>query len=268
MNQDTRLPVVLSIAGHDPTGGAGIQADIEALLSVGCHPATAVTCLTVQDTHNVSQMLPLDERFVTAQIRTILQDLPVAAIKIGLLGSAEVAEAVHTVLADYPDLPIVLDPILSAGGGASLSDEAVLESIRRTLIPHTTVLTPNSREARRLTPAADNLDACGMALLDLGAEFVLITGSHEPETQVVNSLYAGNRVLQKYVWQRLPAEFHGSGCTLAATVAGLLAQGNEPCSAIEQAQRYTWKSLDGGYRVGMGQLVPNRLFWTTRTGVG
>jgi hydroxymethylpyrimidine/phosphomethylpyrimidine kinase len=267
MNQETKLPVVLSIAGHDPTGGAGIQADIEALLSVGCHAATVITCLTVQDTRDVIQMVPVAEQFVLAQIRAILEDVPVAAIKIGLLGSAETAEAIHSVLVDYPNLPVVLDPVLSAGGGAALSDEGVLESIRGHLLQCTTVVTPNSREARRLAPAADNLDACAMALLEMGADFALITGAHEPERQVINRLYGGNRVLDKYVWERLPAEYHGSGCTLAAAIAGLLAQGSEPRTAIQQAQRYTWKSLDRGYRIGMGQHVPNRLFWTTRTGL-
>ncbi len=261
----SKLPIVLSIAGHDPTGGAGVQADIEALVSVGCHPVTAVTCLTVQDTRNVMQLMPVAEEFVQAQIRAVLEDMPVAAIKIGLIGSAEMAEAIHSVLTDYPKLPVVLDPILRAGGGAALAGDGVVEAIRDGLLACTTVITPNSLEARRLAPAADNLDACAMALLEMGADYTLITGAHEPERQVVNRLYGGNRVLETYVWERLPADYHGSGCTLAAAIAGLLAQGSEPTSAIEQAQRYTWRSLDHGYRLGMGQQLPNRLFWTTRT---
>jgi len=161
---------------------------------------------------------------------------------------------------DYPHIPVILDPVLAAGGGHDFDSVHMSETIR-TLLPHVTVLTPNSVEARRLAPEADTLDACAMALLAQDCEYVLITGTHENTPRVVNTLYANHRLLESYTWERLPHSYHGSGCTLAAALAGLLAQGQEVLSAIYQAQEYTWEALRGGYRIGAGQHMPNRLFW-------
>ncbi|MFN2308956.1 MAG: bifunctional hydroxymethylpyrimidine kinase/phosphomethylpyrimidine kinase [Gammaproteobacteria bacterium] len=255
------LPVVLALSGNDPSGGAGIQADIEALASHGCHCAPVITALTVQDTQDVKSYTPIDGTLIMEQARAVLEDMPVAAIKIGLLGSSEAVEAIYGVLQDYPNIPVVLDPVMTSGNGSSLTDDEVLEAIESLLLPHTTVLTPNSLEARILAPEADNLEACAMALLEKGCEFVLITGTHENTPQVTNSLYGNHRLLETYTWERLTGSYHGSGCTLAASIAGLLAQGLEPFSAVHEAQAYTWETLKHGYRVGMGQPLPNRLFW-------
>ena len=257
----TTIPVVLALSGSDPSGGAGIQADIEALASHGCHCAPVITAITVQDTQDVKSYAPLDGTLIMEQARAVLEDMPVAAIKIGMLGSVEAIEAIYGVLRDYPDIPVVLDPIISSGGGSALADDEMLEALDTLLLPHTTVLTPNSVEARVLAPEGDNLDACAMALLDKGCEFVLITGTHENTPQVTNTLYGNRRLLESFTWERLNGSFHGSGCTLAASIAGLLAQGLEPFSAIHEAQTYTWETLKHGYRIGMGQALPNRLFW-------
>jgi len=257
----SRVPVVLALSGSDPSGGAGIQADIEALASHGCHCAPVITAVTVQDTQDIKSYAPLDGTLIMEQARAVLEDMPVVTIKIGLLGSTEAVEAIHSVLRDYPNIPVVLDPVLASGGGTTLADDDLLEALSGLLLPNTTVLTPNSLEARLLAPEADNLDACAMALLDKGCEFVLITGTHENTPLVMNSLYGNHRVLETFTWERLPGSFHGSGCTLAASIAGLLAQGLEPFSAIHEAQEYTWEALAHGYRVGMGQPIPNRLFW-------
>ncbi len=255
------IPVVLTFSGHDPTGGAGVQADIEALASMGCHAAPVVTALTVQDTQNVMEITPVDTAVLIAQARAVLEDMKVAAFKVGLLGSVTAVEAIHTILCDYPDIPLVLDTVLMAGGGAQLADEATLEAMRTLLFPRTTILTPNSVEARILAPEADDLDACAQELMDAGCSYVLITGSHENTPEVVNRFYGNRRLIDSYSWERLPLTYHGSGCTLAAAVAGLIAHGMEPCTAIQEAQEYTWETLKQGYRVGMGQAVPNRLFW-------
>ena len=255
------IPVVMTLAGNDPSGGAGIAADILTIASLGCHSAPVITALTVQDTENVKGLQPVDPSLVIAQARAVLEDIPVAAVKIGLLGSVENVEAIHSLLIDYPRLPVVLDPVLAAGGGAELAPADLIDALCTLLLPLTTVLTPNSPEARRLAPAADNLDACAMALLELGCEFVLITGAHEASPQVINTLYGNYRRLESYAWERLPHAYHGSGCTLAAAIAGLLAQGQEPYSAIREAQDYTWRTLRQGYRIGKGQYIPHRLFW-------
>ncbi len=255
------IPVVLALSGNDPSGGAGIQADIESLASHGCHCAPVITAITVQDTQDVKSYAPLDGNLIMEQARAVLEDMPVAAIKIGLLGSTDAVEAIHGVLQDYPDIPVILDPVLASGNGTSLTEDDVMEAMDSLLLPNVTVLTPNSIEARILAPEGDNLDACAMALLERGCEFVLITGTHENQPHVVNALYGNHRLLETYTWERLNGSFHGSGCTLAASIAGLIAQGLDPMSAIHEAQEYTWEALSHGYRVGMGQPLPNRLFW-------
>ncbi|MDM7323275.1 MAG: hydroxymethylpyrimidine/phosphomethylpyrimidine kinase [Gammaproteobacteria bacterium] len=255
-------PVVLVFAGLDPTGGAGLSADIEAIISQGCHPAPIATALTVQDTRDVIRVGQVDALLVVEQARALLEDMPVAAIKLGMLGSAAMVEAIHTILRDYPEIPVVLDPVLRAGGGTELADEELMEAMRELLIPQVTILTPNSEEARRLAPDADSLHGCALSLLEQGSEYVLITGTHEPTPEVENLLFGGHRLIETFRWPRLPESYHGSGCTLASAIAGLLAQGHEPMTAIHQAQDYTWQALEQAYRLGFGQMIPNRLFWT------
>lgn len=255
------IPSVLVFAGLDPTGGAGLQADVEALASMGCHAAPVATALTVQDTRDVKASYPVDALVLIEQARAVLEDLPIAACKVGLLASVAAVEAVHSILADYPKLPLVLDPVLASGAGAPLVGQEVQAAMIELLLPLTAVLTPNSLEARALAPEADTLEAAGQALLARGTAFVLITGTHEPTPKVVNLLYGNLRLLETFEWERLPGSYHGSGCTLASAIAGLLAQGQEPLSAARQAQEYTWETLRQAYRVGLGQLIPNRLFW-------
>ena len=236
MSMNSTVPVVLVFAGTDPSGGAGVQADIETLSSMGCHAAPVITAVTVQDTVDVKRYEPMDPALVVEQARAILEDVPVASIKIGMIGSVEIVEVIHTILLDYPELPVVLDPVVAAGGGSMLADDEMLDAMVNLLFPYVTVLTPNSQEARAFAQEADNLDACAQELLEHGCEYVLITGTHENT-------------------------FHGSGCTLAVAIAGLLAQGLDPSNAIYEAQEYTWEALSHGYRIGMGQSIPNRLFW-------
>ena len=266
LNAPCAFPVVMTLAGNDPSGGAGIAADIETLVSLGCHPAPVITALTVQDTYNVQSLLPVDSAQVLAQARAILADLPVAVFKVGVIGSADNAAALYTLFSEHPAIPVVLDPVLAAGGGANLTSDPLLEAIQ-TLLSCTTVLTPNSVEARRLTPEADTLEACAMALLERGCRYVLITGGHESTSDVVNTVYGNHRRLETWCWPRLPHDYHGSGCTLASAIAALLAHGRNAdleesiLSALYRAQHYTWRSLQAGYRAGGGQHLPNRLFW-------
>jgi hydroxymethylpyrimidine/phosphomethylpyrimidine kinase len=258
------VPVVLVLAGLDPTGGAGLQADIEAIACMGSHAAPVATAITIQDTANVVGYTPLSAGLVIQQARAVLEDVPVAAVKIGMVGSVETIEAIYTLLRDYADLPVVLDPVLRASGGGSLASDATAAAMKSLLFPLTTIVTPNTHEARALTPEADTLDACGVALLAHGAGMALVTGGDENSAEVVNTLYVNNRALERYKWERLDGSYHGSGCTLAAALAGLLAQGYEPYTAIYKAQEYTWQTLKHGYRIGMGQCIPHRFFWANR----
>lgn len=261
MSDAPTLPVVMTFAGTDPTGGAGIQADIETLTSMGCHVCSIITAVTVQDTEQLFSFQPMDATLIIEQARAALEDIPVSAFKIGMIGSVENAEAIHSILLDYPDVPVVLDPLIAAGGGGELADDELIDAMVNLLFPLTTVLTPNSEEARAFAPEADTLDACAQELLELGSEYILITGTHEGTPNVVNNLYSESKLLESYTWDRLPGAFHGSGCTLASAIAGLLSQGLPPTTAILEAQEFTWETLNNGYRVGMGQSIPNRLFW-------
>jgi hydroxymethylpyrimidine/phosphomethylpyrimidine kinase len=210
----TEVPVVLVLGGIDPSGGAGIQADIETLSSMGCHAAPVVTAITVQNTVDVIKFEPIDANLIMAQARAVLEDISIAAIKIGMLGSPEAVEVVQQLLLDYPDKPVILDPILHAGGGANLADEDVIDLMVDFLFPLVSVLTPNSEEARLLAPQADNLDACAQELLDIGCEYVLITGAHENTPTVINKLFTEQQLLESCQWDGLPGSFEGSGCTV------------------------------------------------------
>ncbi|MDD3884297.1 MAG: hydroxymethylpyrimidine/phosphomethylpyrimidine kinase [Gallionella sp.] len=261
------LPLVMTFAATDPSSGAGLQADLLTIASMGCHPLSVVTAVTVQDTSGVDDVLPIDPDWVADQARAILEDVPVAAFKLGLLGSVENIAVIAEIMADYPDIPLVLDPVLASGRGDELANEDMLDAMRELLIPQCTILTPNSMEARHLAlNDADEqddpaLDECARRLLGMGAEYVLITGTHEQSPKVINTLYADRGVLRRDEWARLPGIYHGSGCTLASAIAALLAQNVDLPEAVREAQEYTWQSLNAGFRPGMGQHIPDRLFW-------
>lgn len=262
-------PIVLTIAASDPSGGAGIQADLMAISSFGCHPLSVITALTVQDSAGIESIMSIEADWVEDQARTILEDMPVNVFKIGLLGSVENIAVVAEILADYPDIPLVLDPVLASGRGDELCDEDMISAMRELLLPQTTIFTPNSLEARRLCQEEDEeesadvppLDECARRLLDYGCEYVLLTGTHENTPKVVNDLYHLNGRLRSDAWDRLPGSYHGSGCTLASAVAACLAQGLSVDEAVRQAQEYTWQTLANAFRPGMGQFIPNRFFW-------
>jgi hydroxymethylpyrimidine/phosphomethylpyrimidine kinase len=260
-------PIVLTFAASDPSAGAGMQADILTIVSMGCHPLTVVTAITVQDTSGVDDVQSVDAELVMNQARTVLEDMPVAAFKIGLLGSVENIAVIAEIISDYSEIPLVLDPVLSSGRGDELANEDMLEAMRELLIPQTTILTPNSLEARRLIQDEDNeednpdLAECAKRLIQLGCEYVLITGTHENTPKVINSLYGEQGLIRSDSWPRLPGIYHGSGCTLASAIAALLANGLPMEEAVREAQEYTWETLKYGFRPGMGQHIPDRLFW-------
>ena len=258
-------PIVLSFAGTDPTGGAGIQADLLTLSSMGCHALTVVTAITVQDTAGVEDVLPIEADWVSDQARVLLEDMPVAAFKIGMVGSVENCAAIAEVVSDYPDVPLILDPVLASGRGDEMATEEMIDAMRELLIPQTTIITPNSLEARRLADDGSDeertLADCAMRILEMGCEYVLITGTHENTPQVVNTLYGQQGVIRTDSWQRLPGSYHGSGCTLASAIAATLANGLDIPEAVREAQEYTWQTLNAGFRPGMGQHIPDRFFW-------
>lgn len=267
-------PIVLAFAATDPTSGAGLQADLLTLCALGCHPLAVVTAITIQDTAGVEGVMAIDPDWVVDQARLVLEDMPVAAFKIGLLGSIENIAAVAEVVSDYPDVPLVLDPVLASGRGDELATEDMISALRELLLPQTTILTPNGAEARRLVQEDSDetehlqLGICAERLLAFGCEYVLITGTHENTPQVINTLYGSEGVVRTDSWERLPGSYHGSGCTLASAIAATLANGLNLPEAVREAQEYTWQALAAAFRPGMGQYIPDRLFWAREVNEG
>lgn len=235
-----------------------MQADIEALGRLGCHSCSVITALTVQDSRDVSRVLPQRKADFLRQARRVVADLPPAGVKIGLLGSAAIAGAVVELLHELPAIPVVLDPVLAAGGGQALAREDLITVLREKLLPLTTVLTPNIPEAETLADRRGSPADCAEILLGYGCGHVLITGTHdEREALVVNRLF-GPEGDAAWDWERLPFSYHGSGCTLASALAGFLVQGLGVREAAYRAQLYTWSALREGWRLGKGQHFPNR----------
>lgn len=261
-------PIVLTFAASDPSSGAGIQADLMTLSANRCHPLTVLTAVTVQDTVGVAKILPLESSWVSEQARMLLADIPVNAFKIGMLGNIRNIETIAELLAEHPDVPLVFDPVLASGRGDAFADKEMIAAIQELLLPRTTVLTPNSIEARRLAARSQEdeasipLPTCAERLIKFGCQYVLLTGTHEDTPLVSNDLYNRHGLVRSDRWERLPGSYHGSGCTLASAVAACLAHGLSVDEAVRQAQEYTWQTLAAGFLPGKGQFIPDRFFRT------
>ena len=252
-------PVVLVLAGHDPGGGAGIQADIETIAANGCHAATVLTAMTIQNTGEFRRYIPVKPEDFLQQIALVRSDMEIGACKIGLIGDTEILRAIETALQELGEIPIVLDPVINAGTGENIMPDNVQIALYARLIPHVTVLTPNSVEARTLAGTNDPAVAAEY-LLKRGCKAVLITGTHEPTPRVINTLYQANKPPMEYAWPRLPGSYHGSGCTLSSAIAAHLARGEDPGRAVVAAQEYTWNTLQHGLQLGKKQYHPDRYY--------
>jgi hydroxymethylpyrimidine/phosphomethylpyrimidine kinase len=266
MSSEARQPCVLVFAGADPSGGAGIAADILAIHAQSAHALPVITALTVQDNNRVYAVQPVEPDMVLRQARALAAKVAIRAVKIGITGSAANALAIAQVItelrATYPDLPVVLDPVLASGHGDLLSRDDAVQALAP-LLPLATMITPNGVEAAALAgagaPAVDHAQSRDHAqlLLDQGCKHVLITGGHGMGDTIINRWFTQAQG-QSWSWQRLPGEFHGSGCTLAATIAGLLAYGYPVAQALVRAQGYTHRTLAAAYAIAPGQLIPQR----------
>ncbi len=255
-NNPSESPVMLALSGHDPCGGAGIQADIETGTEFGIRVLALISCLTVQDSGNVYQYQPLDPEWLEAQWTTLRADIDFQICKVGLLGSSSIAKW----LAKKKDLPpLVLDPVLTAGGGAKLANNGLTSILCQRLLPRTWLLTPNLPEAQALSGQLTAED-CAQSLCDMGCASVLITGGHDTGNEVINRLFNANGLVADWAWPRLPLGYHGSGCTLASACAALLAKGIPLPMAVEQAQSFTWQTLLNARQIGRHQAFPLRHF--------
>jgi len=251
-------PCVLVFAGLDPSGGAGIQADIEAIAAQGAHALPIVTALTVQDNERVHEVVPVDAALLARQAGVLIERMPVRAVKLGIPGNLANAEAIAGILstlrARQPGLPVVLDPVLASGHGDALARGDALASLRP-LLPLATLLAPNLPEAAALGIDADRPDSAPCPQ-------VLVTGGHGPGDVVVNrwlQRHGSKASVREWRWPRLPGEFHGSGCTLASGIAARLALGETMEQALENGQRYCNQALLDAYAIAPGQAIPRRI---------
>lgn len=256
-------PVVLVLAGHDPTGGAGIQADIEAIGQRGCHAACVITALTAQNTVRVGHVLPQQPDDFGEQLQLLAEDMDIAACKIGVCPAPAIIHIIADFLAQRPTLPVVLDPVLVASSGGEFLQDEALQALRLRLLPRATLITPNTQEARRLSGQQSPADAAA-TLLRAGAGAVLITGADEGDDAVINTLYRRDETPMPFRHPRLPGTYHGSGCTLSSAIAAELARGRSLPIAVRDGLDYTRHCLENARQLGRAQLHPNRWFRAPR----
>ena len=251
-----KTPHILVIGGHDPSGGAGIQADIETGAALGCRVFSLVTCLTSQNTQNVYGLSPQSVNALADQFERLFEDVQIDAIKVGLLGDLSIAQWLAPRLNDLK-IPVTLDPVLRAGGGESLSNQALIDHLKADWLPWLTCLTPNRAEARTLSGRDDTTEA-GKSLIETGIQHVIITGADEANDEMVHNTLFNKNEQHQYEWPKLPNTYHGSGCTLATALTCELAKTGDILDAAQQAQAFTWGALSRGEKVSDGQMLPNR----------
>ncbi len=251
----SHTPVVMSVAELDPTGAGGIAADIETLASLGCHCTPIMTAISIQDTQDVKDSAVVDSTLLVEQMRAVLEDMEISALKLHQLASTSHVECIHTVLTDYPKIPVVIDPALW-----SLPVESdFCDALCTLLLPHADLLVLTAEEAFELTTVSDNITACAHELLEEGCRHILISSAPDTRGGYQSRLFSTSGLQQTFEWENLPNNFLGAGSTFAAAITAYIAHGIDIQPAIRQAQEYTWKALVSAKRLGMGRLVPNRM---------
>jgi hydroxymethylpyrimidine/phosphomethylpyrimidine kinase len=248
-------------------GAVGIQADLASFAAMGCHGLSVVTALFIGDTARIEDMQVIDPDWVSDQARVVLEDMAVAAFKVGAVGSIENVSAIAEIVSDYPEVPLIFDPFLSSLPDQGPDADDMLMATRELLIPQTTVLILSTVELSRMAetwrePSEEDLMAVdAMRLIEMGCEYVFVTGTPSDLTDVANTLFDEGGVIRQDNWQRISGSYNGAGATLGATIAALLANGLDVPEAVFEAQEFTIASIANAQRLGMGKLVPDRYFW-------
>lgn len=257
----------MSFGAADPVGANGIQADLASFAAMGCHGVSVITTLLISDTTGVEDQMVIDPDWVSDQARVVLEDMPVAAFKVGSVGSIENVSVIAEIVSDYPDIPLILDPFMSAMPDQGPDDEDLLIAVRELLIPQTTVLLLSVVELLRLAESwrepspEDMLAIDAMRLIEMGCEYVFVTGVPTDVHDVANALFDETGLVRKDTWPRISGSFTGAGATLSATIAAMLANGLDIPEAVLEAQEFVVASIAHAQRLGMGKLVPDHYFW-------
>ena len=250
--------IALTIAGSDSSGGAGIQADLKTFSALGVYGASAITALTAQNTQGVDAVLVVPPDFVARQIKVVARDLKIGAVKIGMLATSEIIEAVAGALEALPEVPVVLDPVMVAASGDVLLDEDAIEMLRAVLLPLATLITPNLPEAAKLlsvdsATSESEMAAQARALKALGAQAVLVKGGHAEGAEAVDLLLDGEGELRLSAPRVATGKTHGTGCTLSSAVAAELAKGSSLRDAVAAAKAYVTAAIDAADELAIGK---------------
>ena len=265
--QNQISPLVLSFGSSDPLGAIGIQADLGSFAAMGCHGLTVITAILSGDTTQITDIEAIDAEILIEQARTILEDVPVAAFKLGTIGSIENVSAIAEIVSDYPEVPLIFDPFSSSIPDQGQDSEDIYLAASELLIPQTTLLVASAVEISRLAETwrepstEDTLALDVQRLIESGCEYVLVTGTSTSNTEVTNCLFDQSGIIRQDSWKRLSGSFLGAGSTLSAAIAALVANGLDFPEAVLEAQEFTNAALAHAQRFGMGKLVPDRYFW-------
>lgn len=267
--QNQPSPLILSFGICDPVGALGVQADVAAFAALGCHGLSAIAGMMVADSARVENVYELDSDWMAEQARTLLEDMPIAAFKVGAVGSALHLAAIAEIVSDYPDAPLVLDPFMSALPDAGLGDEEMLSALRSILAPQATVLMLSRSELGRMAELwrdgdDDNGDATLLEdvaeLASSGLQYVLVTGARDAQGSCSNRLFDAGGEVARVDWQHLPGPFIGAGNTYSAAFTAVMARGMDAPTALAIAQEYTTGALEHAQRFGMGKFIPNKFY--------
>ncbi|MCS5591142.1 MAG: hydroxymethylpyrimidine/phosphomethylpyrimidine kinase [Gammaproteobacteria bacterium] len=245
---------VLVFSGLDPSGGAGLSADIEAINQFGITALPIATTLTAQNTFEVTMVQAVDCAIIEAQFRALIKDIDFQVAKIGLLGTASQVNTIANCLSKKPELRIVLDTIVCSSSNKQLLDESAVMAMKDKLIPLAEIITPNRSELALLAPDLDEVEAVQL----LGRPWTLVTGTDDSKTEIEHRLYQGGELHAGFNYVKLPGEYHGSGCTLASSISALLARGLDMDIACKRALDYCYQTLLNAKKLGKMQYPPNR----------
>ena len=245
---------VLVFSGLDPSGAAGIAADIETINQFGLTPLPIITTLTVQNTQRVDSLEVTKDSLLERQFNLINEDISFNTVKIGLLGSSSQIIEISKLLKDRKQLNIVLDPILISGTDENLSSIEMIEAMKSELLPLCLLLTPNLAELNVLAPGLSEQ----AAVASLNCPWILVTTSDSSEVQIEHRLYNESKLVKKFTYDKLPNKFHGSGCTLSSAISALIASGEDVDVACKKALQYTYQCLLSAKKLGKMQYHPNR----------
>ncbi|VAX05879.1 Hydroxymethylpyrimidine phosphate kinase ThiD [hydrothermal vent metagenome] len=255
---------ILTIAGSDPSGGAGIQADIKTISALGGYAMAAITAITVQNTRKVYDVHPVPAKIVAAQVRAVLEDILPDAIKVGMMSSAEIPKILYEIFSDYPNIPLIIDPVILSTSGHQLLDQRGVEILISDILPRAHLITPNLAEVALLSGfddivTLDDMMRAGEKILSLGAGAVLVKGGHLPDDILTDILMTPEGKFE-FTSPKIPTRnTHGTGCTLASAIAAGIGQGMPLKDAAARAHRYVHKAIQAAPQLGHGRGPLNHL---------